>query len=101
MRIVLYPSFFQKALAVFQKNSETHAFQDIPKKERVMFVEMETVKLSAIVMKWHPEMMPFLKQDELDSTIVLRDGLGILESADAMDIIQYSICEHQDPAFLQ
>lgn len=66
-----------------------------------MFVEMETVKLSAIVMKWHPEMMPFLKQDELDSTIVLRDGLGILESADAMDIIQYSICEHQDPAFLQ
>ncbi|SEO95047.1 hypothetical protein SAMN04487895_11565 [Paenibacillus sophorae] len=64
-------------------------------------VEMETVKLSEIVMKWYPDMMPFLKQDELDSMIVLRDGLSILDSADAMDIIQYSICEHQDSAYLQ
>ncbi|MNB73788.1 hypothetical protein D3C81_224620 [compost metagenome] len=63
-------------------------------------VEMETVKLSAIVMKWYPDMMPFLKQDELDSMIVLRDGLSILDPADAMDIIQYSICEHQDSAYL-
>ncbi|QWU18057.1 MULTISPECIES: hypothetical protein [Paenibacillus] len=62
---------------------------------------METVKLSEIVMKWYPDMMPFLKQDELDSMIVLRDGLSILDSADAMDIIQYSICEHQDSAYLQ
>ncbi|AKG34292.1 hypothetical protein VK70_06660 [Paenibacillus durus ATCC 35681] len=64
-------------------------------------MEMETVKLSEIVMKWYPDMMPFLKQDELDSMIVLRDGLSILDSADAMDIIQYSICEHQDSAYLQ
>ncbi|WP_084654504.1 hypothetical protein [Paenibacillus zanthoxyli] len=62
---------------------------------------METVKLSEIVKKWYPDMMPFLKQDELDSMIVLRDGLSILDSADAMDIIQYSICEHQDSAYLQ
>ncbi|WP_179945204.1 hypothetical protein [Paenibacillus durus] len=62
---------------------------------------METVKLSEIVMKWYPDMMPFLKQDELDSMIVLRDGLSILDSADAMDIIQYSICEHQDSAYIQ
>ncbi|MFD1776310.1 hypothetical protein [Paenibacillus rhizophilus] len=62
---------------------------------------METVKLLEIVMKWYPDMMPFLKQDELDSMIVLRDGLSILDSADAMDIIQYSICEHQDSAYLQ
>ncbi|AIQ12393.1 hypothetical protein PDUR_11060 [Paenibacillus durus] len=64
-------------------------------------MEMETVKLSEIVMKWYPDMMPFLKQDELDSMIVLRDGLSILDSADAMDIIQYSICEHQDSAYIQ
>lgn len=64
-------------------------------------VEMETVKLSAIVMKWHPDMLPFLTQNELNSKIVLRDGMGILESDDALDIIQYSICEHQDSAYLQ
>ncbi|WP_091067912.1 hypothetical protein [Paenibacillus sp. NFR01] len=64
-------------------------------------MEMETVKLSAIVMRWYPDMMPFLKQDELNSIIVLRDGLSILEAADAMDIIHYSIYEHQNSAYLQ
>ncbi|OZB96952.1 hypothetical protein [Paenibacillus sp. XY044] len=63
-------------------------------------MEMETVKLSQIVMKWFPDMMPFLKQNELNSLIVLRDGLSILEQEDAMEIIQYSICEHQSSAFL-
>jgi hypothetical protein len=67
----------------------------------VIFVEMETVKLSQIVMKWFPDMMPFLKHNELNSLIVLRDGLGILEQNDAMEIIQYSICEHQSSAYLQ
>ncbi|KAA8999822.1 hypothetical protein F4V43_16015 [Paenibacillus spiritus] len=62
---------------------------------------METVKLSTIVMKWYPDMLPFLKQTELNSVIVLRDGLGILDPADAMDIIRHSICEHQDSAYLQ
>lgn len=80
-------------------NTEFHS--DLSKKERVIFVEMETVKLSAIVMRWYPDMMPFLKQNELNSVIVLRDGLSILDPADAMDIIHYSICEHQNSAYLQ
>ncbi|WP_036646095.1 hypothetical protein [Paenibacillus pini] len=61
-------------------------------------MEMETVKLSQIVMKWFPDMMPFLKQNELNSLIMLRDGFSILEPNDAMEIIQYSICEHQSTA---
>lgn len=71
------------------------------KQERVIFVEMETVKLSYIVMKWCPEMLPFLREDELNSRIVLRDGVGFLEADDAMEIIQYSIYEHQNHSFLQ
>ncbi|GAB6926414.1 hypothetical protein JCM10914A_03970 [Paenibacillus sp. JCM 10914] len=58
-------------------------------------MEMETVKLSQIVMKWFPEMIPFFRQNELNSMIVLRDGLSILEQDDALEIIQFSICEHQ------
>ncbi|MBA9086325.1 hypothetical protein D3C81_1028250 [compost metagenome] len=61
---------------------------------------METVKLAQIVMKWFPDMLPFLNQKELDSMIILRDGLTILEPEDAMEIIQFSICEHQNSAFL-
>ncbi|BFH64235.1 hypothetical protein PAJ34TS1_48270 [Paenibacillus azoreducens] len=64
-------------------------------------MEMETVKLSQIVMKWFPDLMPSLKNNELNSLIVLRDGLGILEQDDAMEIIQYSICEHQSSTPLQ
>ncbi|GIO49000.1 hypothetical protein J34TS1_37650 [Paenibacillus azoreducens] len=67
----------------------------------MIFVEMETVKLSQIVMKWFPDLMPSLKNNELNSLIVLRDGLGILEQDDAMEIIQYSICEHQSSTPLQ
>lgn len=63
-------------------------------------VEMETVKLAQIVRKWFPDMLPFLDQRELNSMIILRDGLTILEPEDAMEIIQYSICEHQNSAFL-
>ncbi|MGF7045799.1 hypothetical protein J2T13_000259 [Paenibacillus sp. DS2015] len=62
---------------------------------------MEPVKLSQIVMMWFPDMMPFLKQIELNSLIMLRDGLSILEAQDAMEIIQFSICEHQNLAHLQ
>ncbi|GAK38670.1 hypothetical protein PUW24_16560 [Paenibacillus urinalis] len=62
---------------------------------------MERVKLSEIVMKWYPEMLPTLRQNELNSFIVLRDGFGLLEAEDAMEIIQYSICEHQDDSYLQ
>jgi hypothetical protein len=67
---------------------------------RVIFMEMESVKLSEIVLRWYPEMMPFLKQNELDILIMLRDGLRILEPHDAMEIIQFSICEHQNSANL-
>lgn len=65
-----------------------------------MDVEMETVKLEQIVLKWFPDMLPFLNQKELDSTIILRDGFTILEPQDALEIIHYSICEHQNSAFL-
>ncbi|OAX49793.1 hypothetical protein SAMN04487896_0079 [Paenibacillus sp. ov031] len=67
----------------------------------MIIVDMETVKLFEIVNKWCPEMLPFLKPNELDSLIVLRDGLGILEQGDAMEIIQYSICEHQNEIYIQ
>ncbi|MCM3038530.1 hypothetical protein M3201_02285 [Paenibacillus motobuensis] len=63
-------------------------------------MEMETVKLAQIVRKWFPDMLLFLDQKELNSMIILRDGLTILEPEDAMEIIQYSICEHQNSAFL-
>ncbi len=66
----------------------------------MIFVEMETVKLSEIVLKWFPDMMPFFRQNELNSVIVLRDGLSILEEDDALEIIQYSIYEHQNQAYL-
>lgn len=61
---------------------------------------MEQVKLSRIVMKWRPELYSFLRKDELNSSIVLRDGLESLESDDALEIIQYSIYEHQKDAVI-
>ncbi|WP_106769814.1 hypothetical protein [Paenibacillus faecalis] len=63
-------------------------------------MEMETVKLSEIVMKWFPDMMPFFRQNELNSIIVLRDGLNILEEDDALQIIQCSIYEYQNQTYL-
>ena len=63
-------------------------------------MEMESVKLSEIVLRWYPDMMPFLKQSELNLLIMLRDGLSILEPHDAMEIIQFSICEHQNLSHL-
>ncbi|MMZ70709.1 hypothetical protein D3C76_519190 [compost metagenome] len=66
----------------------------------MIVVEMETVKLAQIVMKWFPDMLPFFNQKELDSMIILRDGLTILEPEDALEIIQFSICEHQNSSFL-
>jgi hypothetical protein len=61
---------------------------------------VETVKLSRIVMKLTPELYPFLKKNELDSDIVLMDGLESLEAKDVMEIVQFSIKEHQRDAFL-
>jgi hypothetical protein len=64
-------------------------------------MEMETVKLSRIVRKYTPELYPFLKPQELDSTILLRDGLEVLEPEDAVEIVQMSIYEHQKDALIQ
>lgn len=62
---------------------------------------METVKLSRIVMKLTPELFSFLKPRELDSEIVLVHGIEALEAEDAIEIIQYSISEHQKDAYIQ
>ncbi|WP_407944639.1 hypothetical protein [Paenibacillus swuensis] len=61
---------------------------------------METVKLSRIVTKLTPEMHPFLTSEELNSYIVLRDGLGVLRRQDALEIIQQSIYEQQKDAVM-
>lgn len=64
-------------------------------------MEMETVKLSSIVMKLVPELYPFLKQQELDTHIILRDGLDILDAEGAFEIIQNSIYQHQKDVYIQ
>jgi hypothetical protein len=63
---------------------------------RVMLVE--TVKLSRIVLKVSPELVSFLTSSELNSEIVLRNGIDTLGTQDVMEIIQYSITEHQKDA---
>lgn len=55
----------------------------------------ETVKLSRIVKEFKPELYSFLKQNELNTTIVLRDGIDQLSAEDAVEIIQYSIVKCQ------
>ena len=64
-------------------------------------MDMETVKLSLIVERLAPELGPFLTSREMDLNIVLRDGLEVLEPADAMEIVQYSICNGQKQALIQ
>ena len=61
---------------------------------------METVKLSRIVEKLAPELHSCLTDHELDLKIVLRDGFSVLEPADAMEIVQQSICEYQKQTLL-
>ncbi len=61
---------------------------------------METVKLSDIVMKLTPELYSSLTRVELDSYIVLRNGLSALLAEDVLEIIQYSISEHNKDALL-
>lgn len=67
---------------------------------RVILMEMETIKLSNIVQKLAPELYPFLKKHELESMIVLRDGVEILEHHDVVDIVHHSIAEHQKRLYL-
>jgi hypothetical protein len=61
---------------------------------------VETVKLSRIVMKLTPELHTFLKPGELDSDIVLMHGIDALLEEDAIEIIQFSISEHQKSTYL-
>jgi len=56
---------------------------------------METVKLATIVERLAPEMFQFLTTEELDTKIVLRDGIELLEPEDALEIVQFSICRGQ------
>jgi hypothetical protein len=64
-------------------------------------IHVETVKLSRIVMKLTPELHTFLKPGELDSEIVLMHGIDALLEEDAIEIIQFSISEHQKNTYLQ
>jgi hypothetical protein len=63
-------------------------------------MEMETVKLSRIVMRLKPELYPSLTDNELDSDIVLMYGLERLQVQDVMEIIQFSISEHRKDSLL-
>jgi hypothetical protein len=63
-------------------------------------MDMQVVKLSSIVMKLTPELYSFLKPDELDCPIVLRNGLDVLDSSGALEIIQQSIFEHQKVSYI-
>lgn len=61
----------------------------------MLLVDMETVKLATIVERLAPEMFQFLTTEELDTKIVLRDGIELLEPEDALEIVQFSICRGQ------
>jgi hypothetical protein len=61
---------------------------------------LETVRLSRIVLKLTPEMYPFLRDSELNSEIVLRDGFESLDLDDAVEIVTISITEHQKAALI-
>ena len=58
-------------------------------------MEMEVVKLSSIVLKFSPELYSFLKPAELESNVVLKNGLSVLDTVGALEIIQQSIYEQQ------
>ncbi|MFC5988306.1 hypothetical protein [Marinicrinis lubricantis] len=64
-------------------------------------MQNETVKLSRLVLELKPELYPFLKPVELNTTIVLRDGIDGLSREDADEIVRYSIIKHQDLQLLQ
>jgi hypothetical protein len=66
----------------------------------VIVVEMETVKLSDIVMRLTPELYPSLTELELETSIVLRDGFKGLRADDAREIVRQSICKHQKDALI-
>ncbi|GAB7389044.1 hypothetical protein BSNK01_28820 [Bacillaceae bacterium] len=55
---------------------------------------MEAVKLSTIILTLKPELYDFLTPEELNSYIVLRNGIAALTDKDLLEIIQASI--HQN-----
>lgn len=63
-------------------------------------MDLETVKLGTIVERLAPEFISCLTSQELDTSIVLRDGLGVLDTDDAVEIIQFSICRGQSSTVL-
>lgn len=56
--------------------------------------------MSKIVRELLPELLPTLTKAELESTVVLRDGFHALDRKGAMEIIRFSITEHQKDAIL-
>jgi hypothetical protein len=63
-------------------------------------IVVETVSLSAIVLKVIPEFYEMLTEDELDYQIVLRDGLAAVNKHDVWEIIHYSISMYQQQGAL-
>ncbi|MBD2846040.1 hypothetical protein IDH44_12615 [Paenibacillus sp. IB182496] len=63
-------------------------------------MDMQTVSLSRIVEELVPEMVPFLTEQELQLSIVLRDGLAELHPEDAVEIVHQSIYELQKQVML-
>jgi hypothetical protein len=51
-------------------------------------------------MRLTPELYPSLRRHELESEIVLKFGLEALEADDAIEIINFSISEHQKQVLL-
>jgi|GEM_PF-301401 len=66
----------------------------------VLLMDLETVKLATIVERLAPEMFECLTSQELETKIVLRDGIEVLEPEDAMEIVQFSICRGQTGTIL-
>lgn len=56
---------------------------------------METKRLSTIVLSLKPEIYDCLTQEELDSHIVLKNGMDRLSESDVMEIVQASIHENK------
>jgi hypothetical protein len=63
-------------------------------------MDTETVKLGTIVERLAPEMLHCLTSQELETKIVLRDGIELLAPADALEIVQFSICRGQTGTIL-
>lgn len=66
----------------------------------MLLMDVETVTLATIVERLAPEMFDCLTFQELETKIVLRDGIELLEPEDALEIVQFSICRGQSGTIL-